>query len=279
MRYLCALAMLSALAVSGQAAEYVVVKGQIIWDDAKPLPKLKPLEVTKDVEIAAKDKEFFDANKGTLTNEELVVNAKSKGIKNVFVWLAPEPTEEQLAGLKSKKIKDFPSFAAGDIHPDLAKPAKDSVEIDQPCCRFIPHVLAAREGQKLVIKNSAPVAHNAKYTGGDKNGEGNPIIPSGGAFTLPNPLAAEKAPIDISCSIHPWMKAWVRVFDHPYFAVTDADGHFEIKNAPVMKGKLRLFVWQEAYGFTGGAAGRFGKTIEVKAGTLDLSQLKFEVVE
>lgn len=275
MRFLCALALLSVVSLSANAADWVTVKGQIIWDSSKPIPKLTPLKVTKDEEVAAKDKEFF--KDGTLTNEELVVSAKNGGIKNVFVWLAPEPTDEQLAALKSKKLKDFPSFAAADIHPDLAKPAKDVVEIDQPCCRFIPHVLAAREGQKLMIKNSAPVAHNAKYVGGDKNGEGNPIIPSGGAYVLPNPLMAEKAPIDVSCSIHPWMKAWVRVFDHPYFAVTDADGNFEIKNAPVKGGKLRLFVWQEANGFSSGAAGRFGKTIEVKAGTLDLSKIKFEV--
>jgi len=252
MRFLCAIALLTGFALTSQAADYVTVKGQIVWDESKPIPKLTPLKVTKDEEVAAKDKEYY--KDGTLTNEELVINPKNKGIKNVFVWLAPEPTAAQLADLKSKKLKEFPSFTAADIHPDLAKPAKDTVEIDQPCCRFIPHVLGVREGQKLVIKNSAPIAHNAKYVGGDKNGEGNPIIPSSGAYTLPNALGAEKAPIDISCSIHPWMKAWVRVFDHPYFAVTDADGNFEIKNAPVKDGKLRLFVWQEANGFSSGAA-------------------------
>lgn len=247
--------------------KWVTVKGQIVWDPAKgAVPKRTPIKATKDEEVAAKDKEFL--------TEDWVVDAKSNGIKNVVVWLAPEPTPAQLADLKSKKLKIFPSFDAKDIHPDLAKPAKPTIEIDQPCCRFIPHMLVGREGQKLVIKNSSPIPHNAKYDSSN-NGAGNPLIPAGGAFILPNELVKEKFPIEISCSIHPWMKAWVRVFDHPYFAVTDAEGKFEIKNAPTLNGKLRLFVWHES-GFSGGAAGNLGSTMEVKPGTLDKGLIKFD---
>ena len=50
----------------------------------------------------------------------------------------------------------------------------------------------------------------------------------------------------MSCSIHGSMKSWMRVFNHPYFAVTDANGNFEIKNAPA--GKLNLVSWQESTG-------------------------------
>ena len=58
--------------------------------------------------------------------------------------------------------------------------------------------------------------------------------------------------------------------------MTDDDGNFEIKNAPVMGGKLRMFIWQEN-GMHGGKAGRFGQTLEVKAGTMDLKEIKFKV--
>ena len=54
-------------------------------------------------------------------------------------------------------------------------------------------------------------------------------------------------PFSYSCSIHPWMKGYVGTFAHPYFAVTDADGNFEIKNAPA--GDWRLLVWQEKVGW------------------------------
>ena len=268
-------ALVSAVGISAGTAsaadgDWVTVKGRIVWDEAKgAVPKREKIKATKDEEVAAKDKEFL--------TEDWVVSAKTNGIKNVFVWLAPEPTAKQLADLKSKKLKVFPSFDPKDVNPAAAKPAKDSVEIDQPCCRFIPHVIAAQEGQKLTIKNSAPIPHNAKYVGSDDgNGEGNPLIPSGGAFTLPKALVKEKYPIELSCSIHPWMKAYIRVFDHPYFAVTDADGNFEIKNAPVLGGKLRLFVWHES-GFSGGASGAQGSTFDVKPGTIDKGLIKFDV--
>ena len=192
----------------------------------------------------------------------------------MVVWLAPEPTAEQMKALEDRKLKVFPSFKAADIHPSLAKPAKPGVEIDQPCCRFIPHVVLARAGQTMLIKNSAPIPHNAKWTSRE-NGELNPLIPAGGEFKIPDPLVAERFPISISCSIHGWMNAWVRVFDHPYFALTDDDGNFEIKNAPVLKGKLRLFIWQETGGIQGGTPGRFGQTIDVKPGTVDLKEIKY----
>ena len=58
------------------------------------------------------------------------------------------------------------------------------------------------------------------------------------------PQGAERTPGEVTCDIHPWMKAWWMVLDHPYFAVTDAKGNFEIKNAPA--GTQKVVVWQEA---------------------------------
>jgi len=247
--------------------QWVTVKGKVVWDKSKgEAPKRAAIKPSKDEEVCAKDKDF--------NSEDWVVNPESGGIKNVVVWLAPEPTDDELKALKDKKLKNFPSFKAADVHPALAKPAKADVEIDQPCCRFVPHIVVAQTGQNMVIKNSAPVPHNAKWTSRE-NGEINPLIPSGGQYKLENALVAEKFPIEVACSIHPWMKAWVRVFDHPYFAVTDGDGNFEIKNAPVLKGKLRIFIWQETGGLNGGAEGRFGQTVDVKPGTVDLKEIKF----
>ena len=74
-------------------------------------------------------------------------------------------------------------------------------------------------------------------------------------FTVPanasvpyDPRAASPAPIPVSCSIHPWMKAWMMICDHPYFAVTQEDGSFEIKNVPAGV-ELEFRVWQEAAGY------------------------------
>ena len=51
--------------------------------------------------------------------------------------------------------------------------------------------------------------------------------------------------MEILCNVHPWMRAWIFVFDHPYFAVTSRAGKFELKNLP--PGTYTIEAWQEAY--------------------------------
>jgi hypothetical protein len=268
MRTLFALSLLAIFPVAAAQAQgqWTTVKGRVVWDDSKGAPPARaPIQATKDQEVCAKDKDF--------NTEDWIVSPKTKGIKNVVVWLAPELGPAEVQAIAAKKLREVPSFKAADIHPNLAKAAKPAVEMDQPCCRFIPHIVLAREGQDMVIKNSAPVPHNAKWVS-RSNGEINPLIPAGGQHVVKG-LQAERFPISVECSIHPWMKAYVRVFDHPYFALTDEDGNFEIKDAPVMGGKLRLFIWQESGGYQGGNEGRFGQTLEVKPGTVDLKEIKY----
>jgi hypothetical protein len=118
--------------------------------------------------------------------------------------------------------------------------------------------VALREGQVLVVKNSSPVGHNFNYV--DDKGGANRLVASGGQWEIT--LAASHIPITAKCNIHTWMTALVGVFDHPYFAITDADGKFEIKNAPA--GKFNIVLWHEDAGWVSG--GKKGKPIEIKAG-------------
>jgi len=228
------------------------IRGSVTYPGAPP--KQDPIVPGVDKNVCAKDQA------AGLLEEDFIINAKNKGLKNVFVWIRP---------IAAEKDDKFPKDK---IHPDLVKPAKPTVEIDQPCCRFIPHVLGAREGQKISIKNSAPVAHNAKWSS-KNNGDINPLLPAGGVFNKPEELVFEPGEIVLQCNIHGWMKASVRVFDHPYFAITDEDGNFEIMNAPV--GKFSLYVHHNASGWLGGAAGRKGQPIEIKKGGTDVGVLKW----
>jgi hypothetical protein len=83
-------------------------------------------------------------------------------------------------------------------------------------------------------------------------------------------LKAERLPIPVQDNVHRWMKAYIGVFNHPYFAVTNAHGEFEIHSAPA--GKVRLVIWQETCGF--GEGGRNGMEVEVRPGeTTDLGKL------
>lgn len=254
--------------------KWSTVKGRVEFDDSKhKVPARVFPPAAKGVALppcAAMDKDFV--------TEDWVVNAKNKGVRDVFVWLAPEPTEDEWKKLKAKgkdRLRDFPSFKVDQLHPDLKELKAKSVEMDQPCCRFIPHVLGVRIGQSVVVKNSANFAHNAHWISGN-NGDENPLLPAGkqAEFPIKNP---ERAEIKVTCDVHRWMSASVRVFDHPYFAVTNENGEYEIKNAPV--GDYRIFVWHPIGAHSGSVAGRQGyalkitpKITEVKTYTVTLDE-------
>ena len=106
----------------------------------------------------------------------------------------------------------------------------DPVSLDQKGCIYKPHVVAVQAGQPLNITNSDPTTHNV-HPLPRENREWNKSQTSGApAIDYAFPRAEMK--IAVKCNIHPWMQAYVHVLDHPYFAVTDANGAFEIGNLP-----------------------------------------------
>jgi hypothetical protein len=241
----CAVVWLS-LATAADADAWGDIKGRLAY--AGPtVPEQKPLNVNKD--------ESHCLAKGPILDREWIVNKENKGVKNVFVWLAVDP-----AG----PVKTLP------IHPNLQGVPKEPVVVDQPQCMFEPYASILREGQQLIVKNSAPVAHNANYSGSPATNPGNnTIVPAGQQITIS--LKADRLPVRLTCNIHPWMKGFVGVHNHPYHAVTDGNGNFEMKLAPA--GNFRLFIWHES-GWRLKAAGSKGEPVMIKAGqTTDLGNL------
>jgi hypothetical protein len=230
------------------AQEWGNIKGRVVWK-----PEIIPVQMP----IAAVGTNADKAQclkDGPVLDENWVVSKKSRGLRWSVVWLINDDPKDKTA---------LP------IHPKLKTVPAEAVVVDQPACAFIPHVIAMREGQVLVTKNSSSIAHNIKWTGA-KN-MGNVVVPAGKELQIKD-LVAERVPIQIECNFHPWMRGYVGIFNHPYFAVTDADGNFEVKNAPA--GNYRLVVWNTA--FNGGAPGRFGQRITIPAGdTLKLGNIEF----
>jgi hypothetical protein len=107
------------------------------------------------------------------------------------------------------------------------------------------------------VKTSDPVNHNVNFQ--LQNFTQNPVMPPGDTknYTLDS---AERGPKPVACNIHPWMQAYWLVLDHPYFAVTDENGNYEIKNAPA--GTQKVVVWQEAVAYV--TAGS-GDSVNIKA--------------
>ena len=255
LRLLAAFAGLTALSAAvlspSRAAdgEWVTIKGQVVMTSAGEPKKIEP---TADKDHCLKD--------GPLVSSDVLVNPKSKGVKNVVVWVRPDSTD--------RKEK----FPASKIHPDLVKVAPKAHVIDQPCCQFLPRIVAARVGDTLEVKNSAPVAHNINYSAEAESF--NVTLQSGGSKKLDKPFEAQTSPIIFKCDIHPWMQGRVRVFDHPYFAVTDDDGKFEIKNVPA--GNWRLVYWHEG-GFHKGKEGLLGFPVEAKGATTEVKPVDLEL--
>jgi plastocyanin len=131
------------------------------------------------------------------------------------------------------------------------------IELDQKGCEYTPQIFAVQTGQKILVKNSDPVLHNVhtQPTASGNKEMNQAQMPSSKA--LPFVFADPEMFLKFKCDVHPWMFAWVSVFDHPYFAVSGKDGTFKISNVP--PGKYTI---QAAHRKAGNAT----QEIEVKEG-------------
>jgi plastocyanin len=147
------------------------------------------------------------------TPAPLVVGA-SGGVKDAFVWVK--------AGITGS-------------YPVPSEP----VTLDQKGCEYTPRVFGARAGQTVVLANSDPLLHNVHAPGFNV-----PLASAG--VKVERKLGKAEVPATITCDVHPWMRAFAGVVAHPFFAVSKADGSFEIKGLPA--GNYTLEVWQEKLG-------------------------------
>ena len=185
-----------------------------------------------------------------------VVDPKSKGVANVFVWIKPPNDKVVLP-----------------IHKDDQE-RKDTVVMDQPFCAFVPHVVAlypqyhdgkklVSTGQKFLVKNSSIVAHNVRGTTTEKFGN-KPFN-----YNMPSKDEREYTfkpqpnPITLQCDLHKFMSGYVMILDHPYFAITKADGTFTIPRVPA-GAEVKLMAWHEEPGTR--ALDINGKVITLKKG-------------
>ena len=160
------------------------------------------------------------------TEDNVVTNGK---LEYAFVYIKDGATTD------GTKVGDY-TFTA----------PSDSVTLDQNGCHYKPHVMGAMVNQKLNITNSDPTQHNIQFTP-KNNPDWNQSQPNG-APALTHSFARSEVLVPVKCNQHPWMKAYVGVLKHPFFAVSAEDGTFTIKGVP--PGTYTVAAWHE-----GGATG------------------------
>ncbi len=132
---------------------------------------------------------------------------------------------------------------AGAKFPVPEKPAV----IDQRGCLYEPHVLGVLVGQTLEIRNNDATMHNVNGRGPTKaNPPFNFSMVSDKVPARKVKFDKPELPVKVKCDVHPWMVSFVGVFEHPYFAVSDAEGNFAIPGLP--PGEYTVEAWHEEYG-------------------------------
>jgi plastocyanin len=174
-----------------------------------PAVEPKKLPVTVDQFVCGRDKDA----------EDLVLSPQ-RGIRNAVVWLTTPPP-----GVKPEA-------------------APVTVPLDQKACVFTPRVVIVPAGGTVDFLNSDRLLHNIHGTG-KLNAAFNRTQPKG--RTIPITFAKPEI-VRIACDLHGWMRAWVVVADHPFYAVTGTGGEFSLNNVPA--GTYTLSIWQETLGTT-----------------------------
>jgi len=189
------------------------IAGTITFSGAAPAPRAISMD---------QDPVCAGSNPGA-TAEDIVVNGDK--LQNVFVYV-----KEGKIG--DRNVSGF-SFTA---------PAQAAV-LDQKGCRYVPHVMGVQTNQKVSVTNSDATPHNVNVQA-DKNQKFNQGQGPNGA-PIEKTFARAETLIPVKCNQHPWMRAYVGVLPHPFFAVTDQNGRFEIKGVPA--GTYTIVAWHEKY--------------------------------
>lgn len=206
---LAVLVVLTAIPVAAQQTGDLKIRFEYGGDPPTP----GEVDVNKDVEFCGRNKIF---------NERLLVNKDNKGIKNVIVYV--------YTGRGGSELEDV-------------KPANNTHTLANENCRFEPHIVIAQTGDTLKVTNPDMVGHNANL-GFFNNNQQNFTIAAGQEKSVLL-VKDEPAPIPVECNIHPWMKGYIVVLDHPFAAASDENGELTIKGLPAGK-KLVFRAYQEA---------------------------------
>lgn len=201
----------TAIIPAADPATAASLSGQVTFDGR--LPAAEVIRMDGDPKCAA-------LAQGNERRTEFIVSNDGKTLANVFVY-----------------VKDG-------LAPRLYSIPTEPVVFDQQKCQYVPRVVGVQVGQPLEIRNSDPLLHNVRAEGAINQ-----------PFDLGQPLQGIKTTrtfttrevmIPVKCQVHAWMRGYIGVLEHPYFAVTDANGRYSIPQLP--PGTYTIEAWHEQLG-------------------------------
>lgn len=211
-----ALLALAALVATAPPALAGTVKGTVVY--AGPVPNLPTLDMAADPQCAAQHESAVTSPVLVLGDEVSSGDEVRHSLGNVLVQVTGE----------------LPKGAA----------AEGRVVIDQKGCLYVPRVVGVQVGQTLEVRNSDGILHNVHFVP-EANEEKNLAMPPF-LDKIEVDFAEPEPAFPVKCDIHPWMKAWIAVLEHPFFAVTGSDGSFAIDGLPA--GTYTVVAWHERLG-------------------------------
>jgi len=185
--------------------------GKITFHGQKPPRKVIAMDA---------DQGCMNANHGKTVYQETVITGKGGGLANAFVYIK--------AGLEGKTFE----------------PPKEPVKIAQHGCMFEPRAIGVLAGQMVDVANVDPVSHN--FHAMPSNNRDWDQQQSPGAADMQHRFPRPEIMIPVKCNVHAWMRAYIGVMPHPYYAVTGPEGTWEFTNVP--PGDYTVAVWHESLG-------------------------------
>jgi hypothetical protein len=208
-------------------------------------------EEAKKEEAAPAPAAVDDANAATITGKVVFTGDKptlhtldmSANPACARAHSTPQKSEEAMVNDNGTLRYTFVWIKSG--LPDRQWPTPTtSVKLEQTGCMYKPHVIGVMTGQGIEIVNDDPTNHNI-HPLPKINQEWNESQPPKGDPKVKS-FAREEVMIPVKCNVHNWMRAYIGVVSHPFFAVTGDDGTFTIKGLP--PGTYTLEAVHEKYG-------------------------------